>query len=524
MRRFKGDILIREHQTGFRDIHTRRMYNAYLAAGAKIPKRRVGESPEDYIKRVQAFHRAQNNQRVVTTTASSSSSRRSNGQCPICLDEMYEDQRQNQQIIPLHQYLRCTKCYGAQFIERDGIMQECDCQTDIESRKHYCHRACIEGPGKYLSSLRNKSPQYQRCPLCRETIHFNRDTLTLCQPSIAIGFRERNYPMLRSLIRADPSLVNVTDDNGNTPLHRLLLEGIEQGERGKTPEENKLIVIGRMNFLEFLLDQDCDLMVQNNDGNTPLHILFSLMSLPLIHRFRLPHDNSDFIDEWKNIQNKEGQNIFDLDTTEYFRRAFRKRKKQSRDGGNNNRRSSRTPSPPVIDMTVFQEGVNIYAPSEEEKIKAEVNEQFRKLLRKRKRQLHRRYGHLETLDSDEIYQKLLKDKERTLESRLEKYKQDRAYEEAKRMDALKHRQKKKPVPPTKKPVETIPHDAEDQRRRALWNRITGIRQRIRIGVRNKKIRFADANTYMAQLDTVRALDTLEEAERRLEEIIKKVNK
>jgi hypothetical protein len=232
--------------------------------------------------------------------------------------------------------------------------------------------------------------------------------------------------MLQSLIQADPSLVNVTDDNGNTPLHRLLLEGIEQGERGKTPEENKLIVTGRMNFLDFLLGQECDLIIQNNDGNTPLHILFSLMSLPLIHRFQLPRDNSDFIDEWKTIQNKEGQSIFDLDTTDYFRRAFRKRKKRSRDGGNNNS-SSRIPSPPVIDMTVFQEGVNIYAPSEEEKIKAEVNEQFRKLLRKRKRQLH---GHLETLDSDEIYQKLLKDKERTLESRLEKYKQDRAYEEA----------------------------------------------------------------------------------------------
>ena len=264
-------------------------------------------------------------------------------------------------------------------------------------------------------------------------------------------------------------------------------------------------------------------MVQNNDGNTPLHILFSLMSLPLIHRFRLPRDNSDFIDEWKTIQNKEGQSIFDLDTTEYFRRAFRKRKKRSRDGGNNNSSSSRTPSPPVIDMTVFQEGVNIYAPSEEEKIKAEVDEQFRKLLRKRKRQLHRRYGHLETLDSDEVYQKLLKDKERALESRLETYKQDRAYEEAKRMDAL-NQQKKKPVsPPTQKPVETSTHEEEDQRRHALWNRITGLRQQIRIGVRNKKISFADANTYMAQLDTVRALNTLEEAEGQLEEIIKKVN-
>ena len=520
MRRFQEDILTYEQQIGKRDIQSRRLFNTYVTAGGKLPERRANETAEAYLKRVQAFHRAANER--FQTSSSSSSSRSSVGTCPICQGDMYNEQ----DLLPLHNYLRCTKCFGAKFIERGNTMEECDCRTNIEGRKHYCHRTCIEGQGKYLYSLRNKSPQFRRCPLCRETIHFDENTWTLLPPSIAIGFNERNYPMLHALIDADPTLINVPDEHGNTPLHRLLLEGIEQGEEGKTHEENKLIIRGRINFLQFLLRQDCDLELQNNRGDTPLHILFSFMSPRLINRFGLPSNDPTFVDEWETIRNNQGQNIFDIDTTDYFRRAFRKRKRKS-PSDNDGSGSSSSSSSPVFDLTVFQDDATVYGPTEEQIIERKVHKQFRKQLRKRKNHLRNNNNKDDwktVLDSDDEYQKILQDRKRVLQQTLEKHRQDKAYKEAQRMDALKQNNKK----PSKKQkvgndnTEDNRREEEDARRHAIWDRIATLRREIRDRARNKTINHKDANKYMKQLDTVRSITNLGEAERQLKKITEEV--
>lgn len=88
--------------------------------------------------------------------------------------------------------------------------------------------------------------------------------VTECRDVPESGFQERAQDTISTigvLLEYDPALVNVQDDNGNTPLHHAVY----------TLWLNEVFYTS---ILKFLCDKGADASICNEKGQTPLHVLF----------------------------------------------------------------------------------------------------------------------------------------------------------------------------------------------------------------------------------------------------------
>jgi len=470
MKRFYRDILKSEKHHGFKDIIARRLYNQLLTAGGKRPKKMADESNQDYMVRLQEYNRQRAQIFLDSDSEDSSDSdsedssdddseddvREILGECPICRDVMYEGVG----VLPLHPYLRCTKCYGAQWIEDGGGLTECDCNMHRNtSAMHYGHVACL---GPWFQEFQHKSDD-PTCPYCREPVDGvfvegvegnDGGQYEVRPPTMDIGFQRRNYRMLRSLIEDNPNLAQVQDDNDDTPLHRLLREGFDQAEEGLNPQQKRYAQQGRATFLRDLIPRS-DLSAQNADGNTPLHILFGLgFTDRIVNLFNLGARNLDTV---VGLRNNDGETILDLDKGNYLRtlkRRKRKRERQQREGvsGSGDGASSSTPISPVMDLTLFQDDTlqTMYEPhvqdKEKEAILQQVHDRFRKKLRKRRRQLINEHAGDEdfdesVLENDNEFNSILAAKKKEEEDAVILLEQRREYQKASEVDRERGRER-----------------------------------------------------------------------------------